>query len=93
MYAVRESEYLAGKVDFRYSDAFQDFLGNGNSLYFIGIGVCVVYLSLLVIPCLVQMTRLDDDATKGEDIASTLVSWVDSGGFVAEVNDGRPVLQ
>jgi hypothetical protein len=89
-----ESEHLAGKVDLRHFNVFQDSLGNSDGPNLIGISVRVVNLCcMLAVARVVKMARLDDDAAEGEHVAATFIGRVDPERFVAEINDRGPVLQ
>ena len=81
----REHTYLASKVYLGHSDILQSFFCEGHSLDFIFVGVRVAGIRELATPMRMKMARLDDDATNGEDVSTTLI-WVYSDGFVAEVN-------
>lgn len=92
---MREEDvyYLTGEVDIRYSDVLQGALGKSNGLDLVGIGIRIVDRSALGVGRLVQVARLDDDSAQREDVAPSLVSWVDPDGFVAEAKHRLPISQ
>ena len=78
---------LAGEVDLWHFNFVQDSRREGNRFPFVVIRIRVVDPVL----CLVEMTRLDDDAPHGEHIAATLMCQEDPVGLVAQVEHGFAV--